>query len=68
MSEAALIYQGAQLSKAHLDKLLALSKQYQILPSLLIVMLHFEGVWGQSNVAKLDHNWGGNDLVSQLCR
>src|SRR5699024_11577378 len=32
VSEAALIYQGAQLSKAHLDKLLALSKQYQILP------------------------------------
>lgn len=59
VSEAALIYQGAQLSKTHLDKLLALSKQYQILPSLLIVMLHFEGVWGQSNVAKLDHNWGG---------
>src|SRR5699024_11835303 len=46
-------------SQVHIEKIITLAKHYDILPSLLIVMLHFEGVWGNSNVARIDNNWGG---------
>lgn len=52
-------YNGATLFEKHIKKIVELAKEYNILPSLLIVMLHFEGVWGESNVAKIDNNWGG---------
>lgn len=55
----AMTYNGMTLSKKHIEKIVDLAKEYNILPSLLIVMLHFESVWGASNVAKLDNNWGG---------
>lgn len=55
----AMKYNGVTLSKEHIQKIVELAKTYRILPSLLIVMLHFEGVWGASNVAKIDNNWGG---------
>ncbi|MBZ6527225.1 CHAP domain-containing protein [Aerococcaceae bacterium DSM 111021] len=58
-AEPAMTYLGSMLSKAHMAKVLTLAKQYDILPSLLIVMLHFEGVWGSSNVSRKDNNWGG---------
>lgn len=54
-----LSYNGAILSKKYVEKILSLANEYKILPSLLIVMLHFEGLWGNSNVAKIDNNWGG---------
>lgn len=56
---AVMTYLGSELSKEHQTKVLDLARQYDILPSLLIVMLHFEGMWGSSNVARKDHNWGG---------
>lgn len=54
-----LTYLDALLSSAHVEMIRSLAREYAILPSLLIVMLHFEGVWGQSGVAKADNNWGG---------
>lgn len=57
--EIAMTYLGSKLSKPRIDKVLALAKQYDILPSLLIVMLHLEGMWGSSNVSRKDNNWGG---------
>ena len=54
-----MTYKGVTLSKGHIEKVLELAKIHRILPSLLVVMLHFEGIWGRSNVAKLDNNWGG---------
>lgn len=54
-----MTFNGAVLSEKHLAIIIELAKEYNILPSLLIVMLHFEGVWGQSNVARTDNNWGG---------
>ncbi|MFL2140878.1 CHAP domain-containing protein [Ruoffia sp. FAM 20857] len=54
-----MTYNGATLSEKHIKKIVELAKEYNILPSLLIVMLHFEGVWGESNVAEIDNNWGG---------
>lgn len=58
-SEGGLTYANVLLKAAHVETLMSLAREYRILPSLLIVMLHFEGVWGQSRVAKTDHNWGG---------
>lgn len=42
-----------------LDKILSLCKHYDILPSFAITVLHYEALWGNSNVAKSDNNWGG---------
>ena len=56
---SAMSYNGSTLSIKHIEKIQVLAKQYKILPSLLITMLHFEGLWGASNVAKVDNNWGG---------
>lgn len=55
----ALTYQGHVLSKRHLETILKLCEQYDILPSFAITILHFEGLWGHSPVGIKDHNWGG---------
>ena len=57
--EVALKWNDHTLSKDTLDKIIKLAKHYQVLPSLAITLLHFEGLWGNSNVAKSDNNWGG---------
>src|SRR5699024_4214277 len=54
-----MTYSGSTLSEKNIKKIVELANEYNILPSILIVMLHFEGVWGKSNVAKIDNNWGG---------
>ena len=56
---AALEYNGATLTQEVLDKILLLAKQHDILPSYALTILHYEGLWGSSNVARLDNNWGG---------
>lgn len=56
---AGMTFNGSVLSEKHLAIIIELAKEYNTLPSLLIVMLHFEGVWGQSNVARTDNNWCG---------
>lgn len=47
-----LTYSNAQLSSAHVETVMSLAQEYRILPSLLIVMLHFEGVWGSRVLPK----------------
>ncbi|WP_434756294.1 peptidoglycan amidohydrolase family protein [Streptococcus dysgalactiae subsp. equisimilis] len=54
-----LLFNGAVLKKAILDKILAKCKEHDILPSYAITVLHFEGLWGQSAVGRSDNNWGG---------
>lgn len=54
-----LLFNGAVLKKAILDKILAKCKEHDILPSYAITVLHFEGLWGTSAVGKADNNWGG---------
>ncbi|MEF2026223.1 peptidoglycan amidohydrolase family protein [Streptococcus canis] len=54
-----LLFNGAVLKKAILDKILAKCKEHDILPSYAITVLHFEGLWGQSAVGRADNNWGG---------
>ncbi|EIQ81524.1 lysin [Streptococcus phage Javan94] len=59
-----LLFNGAVLKKAILDKILAKCKEHDILPSYAITCLHFEGLWGQSTVGRADNNWGGMTMTS----
>ncbi|WP_240332476.1 holin [Granulicatella sp. zg-ZJ] len=58
-SDGVLNYKGSSLSQEVLDKIIALCKHYDILPSYAITVLHFEGLWGTSNVGIIDNNWAG---------
>lgn len=60
-----LLFNGAVLKKAILDKILAKCKEHDILPSYAITVLHFEGFWGQSAVGRSDNNWGGMTWTGQ---
>lgn len=60
-----LLFNGAVLKKAILDKILAKCKEHDILPSYAITVLHFEGLWGQSAVGRTDNNWGGMTWIGQ---
>lgn len=46
-----LTYAGVTLPEEHVVMLLNLAEAYRILPSLLIVILYFEGLRGQSAAA-----------------
>lgn len=60
-----LLFNGAVLKKAVLDKILAKCKEHDILPSYAITVLHFEGLWGTSAVGRADNNWGGMTWTGQ---
>lgn len=60
-----LLFNGAVLKKAVLDKILAKCKEHDILPSYAVTVLHFEGLWGQSAVGRADNNWGGMTWTGQ---
>lgn len=59
LEEVFLEYQGAKLTVPVLLKLKELASKYRINVEFLIVMLHFESMWGTSQVAKLNNNWAG---------
>lgn len=63
-----LVFNGAVLKKAVLDTILAKCKEYDILPSYAITVLHFEGLWGISAVGQADNNWGGMTWTGQANR
>ncbi|KPJ22379.1 peptidoglycan amidohydrolase family protein [Streptococcus phocae] len=63
--EGDLLFNGAVLKKVVLDKILAKCKEHDILPSYAITVLHFEGLWGQSTVGRVDNNWGGMTWTGQ---
>ncbi|MGT2935681.1 peptidoglycan amidohydrolase family protein [Streptococcus castoreus] len=63
-----LLFNGAVLKKAILDKILAKCKEHDILLSYAITVLHFEGLWGQSAVGRADNNWGGMTWTGQGSR
>ncbi|UUX35055.1 glucosaminidase domain-containing protein [Fundicoccus culcitae] len=58
-SDKGLVCQGVSLSEATIQVIVSLAQAYQILPSFLIVMLHYESMWGNSEVGRLDNNWAG---------
>ena len=51
--------QGHVFTKSNVQAIIDYAVQYNILPSGLIVQLYVESFWGNSNVARLDNNWGG---------
>ncbi|SDI41535.1 CHAP domain-containing protein [Dolosicoccus paucivorans] len=51
-----LNYNGATLNS---DALVQKAVDLNVPPSFLITLLHYEALWGTSNVAKTDNNWAG---------
>ena len=58
-SEVALKYDGAIITKDVLKTIMDQAKKYDISVKYALTALHFEGLWGTSEVAKLNNNWGG---------
>lgn len=54
-----LKFQGATLDSPTIDLILDKAEEYNILPSFLITQLHYEGLWGKSEVSRLNNNLGG---------
>ena len=54
-----LKFQGATLDSPTINLILDKAKEYNILPSFLITQLHYEGLWGKSEVSRLNNNLGG---------
>lgn len=55
----ALKYTGHTLSDDTIQKIAKVAKKHDFLLDYAITLLHFEGLWGNSEVAKLNNNWGG---------
>lgn len=58
-SDVYLSYNGDSLTEAEISEIVAWAEEYNINPVFLIVMLHFEGLWGGSAVAKENNNLAG---------
>ena len=54
-----LKYTGHTLSDDTIQKIAKVSKKHDFPLDYAITLLHFEGLWGNSEVAKLNNNWGG---------
>lgn len=55
----ALKYTGHTLSDDTIQKIAKVAKKHDFPLDYAITLLHFEGLWGNSEVAKLNDNWGG---------
>lgn len=54
-----LNYNGVTLPSDMIDYLVKVAKSLNVPPSYLITKLHFEGIWGKSEVARANNNWSG---------
>lgn len=52
-------YAGRTLSKENLSKIVDYCRKNDLLISGVVCQLYLESWWGNSNVAKMDNNWGG---------
>lgn len=52
-------YGGYEITAEQIDALTTAAKEYGVLPSGVIVQLYLESMWGNSNVGRVDNNWGG---------
>ncbi|MGX7091167.1 CHAP domain-containing protein [Hutsoniella sourekii] len=57
-----LTYNGSTLDDTTLSMLVKEAERLSVPPSYLIVKLHFEGLWGSSEVAKLNNNLSGMSM------
>lgn len=55
----ALKYTGHTLPDDTIQKIAKVAKKHDFPLDYAITLLHFEGLWGNSEVAKLNNNWGG---------
>ena len=55
----ALKYTGHTLSDDTIQKIAKVAKKHDFPLDYAITLLNFEGLWGNSEVAKLNNNWGG---------
>ena len=55
----ALKYTGHTLSDETIQKIAKVANKHDFPLDYAITLLHFEGLWGNSEVAKLNNNWGG---------
>ena len=55
----ALKYTGHTLSDDTIQKIAKVANKHDFPLDYAITLLHFEGLWGNSEVAKLNNNWGG---------
>lgn len=55
----ALKYTGHTLSDEMIQRIANVAKKHDFPLDYAITLLHFEGLWGNSEVAKLNNNWGG---------
>ena len=67
-SPVVLEYNGAVLRQDVLDLILAECDKHNILASYAITVLHYEGLWGNSEVARLNNNWGGMTWIGEEVR
>lgn len=54
-----LNYAGHNISSDVVGQILTLCTQHKLLPSGVFSQLYLESWWGNSNVARVDNNWGG---------
>lgn len=54
-----LYYNGSTLKEDFVFSLISHAKKMGVVPSFLITLLHYESMWGSSEVAKLNNNWAG---------
>ncbi|RLU51553.1 phage tail protein [Streptococcus iniae] len=54
-----LNYAGHTIPSAIVGEILSLCTQHKLLPSGVFSQLYLESFWGDSNVARVDNNWGG---------
>ena len=54
-----LKYTGHTLSDETIQRIAKVAKKHDFPLDYAITLLHFEGLWGNSEVAKLNNNWGG---------
>lgn len=64
----ALKYTGHTLSDDTIQKIAKVAKKHDFLLDYAITLLHFEGLWGNSEVAKLNNNWGGMTWTGEPLR
>ena len=64
----ALKYTGHTLSDDTIQKIANVAKKHDFPLDYAITLLHFEGLWGNSEVAKLNNNWGGMTWTGEPLR
>lgn len=61
-----LKYNGGELPGEIVEKLISEAEGLNVPPSYLITKLHYEGLWGKSEVARANNNWAGMTWLDSM--